>query len=282
MRKFLNPKWVIRKVAARLSGSEARNLFYDLTQTQSDLEIKIIELERTKQELDYLSNSRHTRIYPYVAESLSLAASLIDTKIVYKNKLSNGVLTGKFTRYGSDKETRHNYAETYSEILEGIEAPIILEIGLGSLNGFPYGGLPPGGSIKAWREAFPKGVIVGADIDHEAVASISEIGFVLDQTSTQSLDEFKTFISKHAPFDLIVDDGFHDPHANFRSLWKLFPLIKASGSYVIEDVHNTLIDFWKVVASTLDANLEIRDLSSDRPNTDDNILLIFTKSEMES
>ena len=280
-RKFLNPKLVISRVVARLSGSEARNLFYELNYVKSELERRTIELERTKQDLDYFKNSRDTRIHPYVAESLSLAASLINTEIVYKNKVLTGSLIGKFTKHGSDKETRHNYAETYSEILEGIQAPSILEIGLGSLNGFPYGGLPPGGSIKAWRDAFPEGVIVGADIDREAVASISEIGFVLDQTSTQSLDEFKVSLSKYAPFDLIVDDGFHDPHANFRTLWKLFPLTKPSGSYVIEDVHNTLINFWKVVASTLDVNLEIRDLSSDRPATDDNILLIFTKKKRE-
>jgi hypothetical protein len=278
-KKFLNLRWVVGKVIYRISGKEARTLSHSLLQARIDLEQRAIELQSQQDELDYLRNSRSTRIHAYVAEALSLAAALAEPKTVTKKRFSTGVLNGKFTKHGSDKETRHNYAETYSEILDGIDSPHILEIGLGSLNGFPYGGLAPGGSIKAWREAYPEAVIVGADIDPDAVASISEIGFVLDQTSDQSLDDFIIMVSKFAPFDLIVDDGFHDPHANFRTLLKIFPLTAAKGSYVIEDVHNSLINFWKVIAKTIDAHLEVRDLSTDRPDTDDNFLLIFTKRE---
>jgi hypothetical protein len=265
-----------------VSGREARGLFYALNQLQSELEINQAQLQVKRQELNeslgqinYLSDSRETRIHPYVAEALSLAAPLTNSRLITNNMIVAGKLTGKFTKFGSDKEIRHNYAEAYIEILSDIAEPHILEIGLGSLNGYPYGGLPPGGSIKAWREAYPDSLIVGADIDPESVAAISEIGFVVDQTSDVSLNEFLHSIEQYAPFDIVVDDGFHDPHANFRTLLKVFPLVKASGAYVIEDIHQSLIDFWRVIASTLDADLEVRDLREDRPDVEDNVLLIF-------
>jgi len=238
-------------------------------------EEKLIEV---KPSYNFDSNARESRLHPYVAEALGLAAVAIGTKITYQSYIKSGPLIGLFTKHRSDKETRHNYAETYMEILDEKDKPHILEIGLGSSNGFPYGGgSPAGASIKAWREGYPDSIIVGADIDPVSVASISEIGFVLDQTSDESLDEFTKKVSQYAPFDLIVDDGFHDPHANLRTFLKIFPLISEHGSYVIEDIHKSLLNFWSVVGATLGADLEIRDLSNDRPETDDNILLIFTK-----
>ena len=222
--------------------------------------------------------SRDTRIHRFVAEALSLAAPLTPSRVTKENLKITGSLLGKFTEFGSDKEVRHNYAEAYIEILTGVESPHILEIGLGSLNGFPYGGLPPGGSIKAWRDAYPTSVIVGADIDPESVSAISEVGFIVDQTSDDSIDAFTESIRQYSPFDIVVDDGFHDPHANFRTLLKVFPLVAKSGAYVIEDVHETLIDFWRVIAATLNADLELRDLRNDRPTVEDNILLIFRKN----
>ena len=283
--QYLNMPWLLKRIFNRISGREARILFKDLEASRSEFQRNQSELRQALEALENLNNqymhqrdARGTRIHPYVAEALTLAAEKTKTDVIHKSTVKDGALTGKFTKHGSDKETRHNYAETYSELLGQNPAPHILEIGLGSLNGFPYGGLPPGGSIKAWREGYPGALIVGADIDPQAVEAIDEIGFVVDQTSDQSLETFCADIAQYAPFDLVVDDGFHDPHANFRTFLKMFPLIKDSGAYVIEDIHESLIDFWKMLASTCDAKLQIRDLRADRPETDDNILLIFTKN----
>ena len=259
------------------SSSLVTSLRSELENHQAQLQITRQDLTDSIGKISYLRNSRETRIHAFVAEALSLAAPLTMSQMVYENKIVSGSLTGKFTKFGSDKEIRHNYAQAYIEILSGVTAPHILEIGLGSLNGYPYGGIAPGGSIKAWREAYPDSLIVGADIDPESVAAISEIGFVIDQTSDESLNKFVHLVAQYAPFDIVVDDGFHDPHANFRTLFKVFPLVKESGAYVIEDIHQSLIDFWRVIASTLDADLEVRDLREDRPNVEDNILLIFRK-----
>ena len=289
---------LLKRIWERLNGDEARGLHRTLLVTKSALVSREDELAVTQDQLSQRSNelaltqslitqmevdlsiskhSRDTRLHPYVSEALEIASKNINVAFSEKSSYADNVLKGLFTKHGSDKESRHSYSLTYSELLKGQQNPHILEIGLGSLNGFPYGGLPPGGSIKAWREAYPTSLIVGADIDEEAVASISEIGFVVDQTSDQSLDKFVANINEYAPFDLVVDDGFHDPHANLRTLLKVFPLISDSGAYVIEDIHNSMVDLWQLLSLTIEAELEIRDLSSEREETDDNILLIFRK-----
>jgi hypothetical protein len=303
--KYLNLIWVVKRVWQRISYREARSLYQqvqlaqenvitrenelaaprnelaaprnELATTRNELAATRNELISRENELAHSRNSREARIHPYVSEALAIASKNTQIALTHEGEATINNLEGTFNKYGSDKESRHSYALTYSEILQGRKNPHILEIGLGSLNGFPYGGLPPGGSIKAWREAYPNSIIVGADIDEEAVNSISEIGIVVDQTSDESLDQFVTKIAKYAPFDLIVDDGFHDPHANLRTLMKVFPLTAESGVYVIEDIHNSMVDLWRLLSLTVDADLEIRDLSAERPGTDDNILLIFKK-----
>jgi len=297
-KRYINPGWVVKRVWLRVSGKEARSLYQEflemksvllsreseLTSTQEQLSQRESELTSTQEQLSqrevdlsHSRNSRETRIHPFVSEALKIASRNTSATLSEISTSATNVLEGMFSKYGSDKESRHSYSLTYSELLQGHQNPHILEIGLGSLNGFPYGGLPPGGSIKAWREAYPTSLIVGADIDEEAVKSISEIGLVVDQTSDQSLDDFVENINQYGPFDLVVDDGFHDPHANLRTLIMVFPLISDSGAYVIEDIHNSMVDLWKLLSMTIEAELEIRDLSSERPETDDNILLIFRK-----
>jgi hypothetical protein len=221
-------------------------------------------------------NFRHNRIHPFVEEALSLVPTEVEvlTDLV---EVASHKLSGKFRKYASDKEDRHSYGWVYADLIGSKTSPKILEIGLGSLNGFPYGGLAPGGSIKAWRDAYPDATIVGADIDKEAVEAIDEIGIVVDQTSTDSLLSLKSRINKFEGFDLIVDDGFHDPHANIRTYLALHESLSNGGFFVIEDVHFTLLNFWRVVGSCLPGKLKIYDLRNQRPNCEDNILVVFCK-----
>ncbi len=186
-----------------------------------------------------------------------------------------GELSQLFTSFGSDKETRHNYGHVYEGLLASAgENPRIFEIGLGSLNAFAYAGLPPGGSIKAWRTRFPEGTVVGADIDPESVQVVDTPAFVMDQTSDTSLANARAKLSADEQFDLIVDDGFHDPHANVRTMKTLFDLLKPGGFYVVEDIHESLIDYWLAIAPHLPGDSYLLDLRNDRPDTDDNVLFI--------
>jgi len=158
--------------------------------------------------------------------------------------------------------------------------PKILEIGVGSVNDFPYAGLQPGGALKAFKEIYPTSSIVGIDIDPQAIQAIEEdgfVGFIVDQTSEKSLEIVAKKLSPNGPFDLIIDDGFHDPHANVKTLKVLFNLLSEDGTYVIEDVHETLIDFWKVISPSLPGKLKILDMRDIRPGEPDNILILVTK-----
>ena len=161
-------------------------------------------------------------------------------------------------------------------------SPRILEIGVGSVNDFPYAGLQPaGGALKAFRKEFQNALIIGIDIDPHSIETIKEqgfIGFVADQNSDESLINTKKILTEKGPFDLIIDDGFHDPHANIRTLKIIFDLLSENGTYVIEDVHETLIPFWNAIAIHLPGNVRILDLRKVRPETDDNILILITKN----
>jgi hypothetical protein len=261
--------------------SRIRSYETELQALRSHLHSDETELEALRSHIrsyETEQNTRKRRLHPYVQEAISILKLPALNSAPKIQPKENGNLTGLFTKYGSDKEDRHSYASTYSEILAEKSAPRILEIGLGSLNPFPYAGLAPGGSIRAWREGYPEAIIVGVDIDPDAVSAIDEVGFVADQTSDDSLDELIVKLEDFAPFDLIVDDGFHDPHANVRTLVKLFSLLSQTGSYVIEDVHESLVDLWELMAQNLPGRLEVRDLRDQRPESDDNILLIFTRS----
>jgi len=244
----------------------------ELTKTLMAQQTKCADLES---KLNLLKESRVHRLHPYIEEAIQISTQYLHVKTIFKSPTGPNIKSDIFSKFGSDKDSRHSYSATYQDLLMDLQKPVILEIGLGTTNDYPYGGLPPGGSTRAWRSSYPNAVIVGADIDPESVKAIEEIGFILDQTSDVSLKEFSQNIKEFAPFDLIVDDGFHDPHANLRTLNALSQFLSRNGSYVIEDVHESLIDFWKLISLTISADVEIRDLREERPETDDNILIIF-------
>lgn len=193
------------------------------------------------------------------------------------------LLSQKFDQHGSDKGARHSYARRYCQLLQDITSPRILEVGLGSINGHPYGGpdQTPGGSLAAWRATFPSATICGGDIDPESVASASEQSFEVDQTSRSSLEQFRKQVGIHGPFDLIIDDGFHDFHANVNTFLELFPLLADQGAYVIEDVHASLVHLWRLVCDSLPGFGDVLDLSAERPGVDDNVLVVFRKHLIE-
>jgi len=267
-------KKIPKKVWERLSGIEPRRLWAELSNTRTELSNTRTELSNTQK----LSNQRDRRMHPFITEALALIA---DSGIGESRFLTvPDSYESPFTLFGSDKDTRHSYGHIYLEILEKFESPRVLEIGVGSINDFPYAGLAAGGALKGFRSRFPKATIVGIDIDPHSIEEIKAdnfLGYVVDQTSDESLIEVKLNLEKHGPYDLIIDDGFHDPHANIRTLKSYYSLLSENGTYIIEDVHETLIDFWKVIGPQLPGFVDVTDLRSNRPDVDDNILIIVRK-----
>lgn len=228
-------------------------------------------------------NNRDKRLHPFIQEGIQI---VFDQNFDLKNNIikittnyQDGELGKLFDKHGSDKNTRHSYGMFYEKILSKLTKPQILEIGLGSVNAFPYAALNPGGSIAAWREFCPDAMIVGVDIDEVAVKSINELGFVMDQTSGESIQIVcHELINKKIKFNLIVDDGFHDLHANIRTYLEFYSLLLDDEIYVIEDVHKSLIPLWSVLAKSLPGNIQIFDFETQRPEVDDNVLVTFTKT----
>lgn len=120
-----------------------------------------------------------------------------------------------FDRHGSDKGC-HGYAAFYETLPEPVS---MLEIGVWK-----------GASLSAWREWWPKPIIIG--LDDEARGHVQVLGCAtLKGDSRTWRPNWPSGL-----FGLIIDDGSHKPRdqaATFRNLW---PLVAPGGVYAIEDV----------------------------------------------
>ena len=138
-----------------------------------------------------------------------------------------------FNKYGCDKAVKHNYHTVYEPEFDTIrnESINILEVGVFK-----------GDSVRAWLEFFPNATIYGIDVftrvkpedidvlQHERVKWLKA-----DSTNIAVRDQIK----KEWPrirFDIIIDDGLHTPDANAKTLHNLFPLMKKTGRFYVEDV----------------------------------------------
>jgi 8-demethyl-8-alpha-L-rhamnosyltetracenomycin-C 2'-O-methyltransferase len=147
-------------------------------------------------------------------------------------------------KYGTDK-TLSNYTPTYSKLFEPIQDKVtsILEIGLGTLNPeipssfagniqhFDF--YKPGGSLRVWRDYFPKAQVYGIDIAKDCMFSEERIKTFLFDSSEK---EYCDYYLDNLEFDIIIDDGNHDPKYQVKTLRNLFPKLKEGGIYIIEDI----------------------------------------------
>jgi hypothetical protein len=147
-----------------------------------------------------------------------------------------------FNTYGSDKD-RNGYTPMYHSILKHLRDREIalLEVGIGtlipgapsSMVGYSLPGYAPGGSLRAWRDYFPKGHIVGADIQPDTQFSEDRITTVLaDSSSKEQLDK----ALGDQTFDVIIDDGLHWDETQVQTLQNLWHRVRPGGFYITEDI----------------------------------------------
>ena len=161
----------------------------------------------------------------------------------------------KYRKGATDKYYTHNFTHYYDKALKHLykehrsaNNPMkILEIGV-----------KKGASLSILKEVFPQAEVYGIDINDVSqelfLKGRDDIKlFVGDQSDTEFL---KKEIIPHGPFDVIIDDGIHQPkpiHISLETLWgSLAPL----GVYVIED-------FWHSVHHSSDKPLmmdKLRDM----------------------
>jgi hypothetical protein len=130
-------------------------------------------------------------------------------------------------KYNSDKIT-HRYLEWYDPVLEHFVPNEIKLLELGILDG---------GSLLLWRDYFPRGRIVGIDLQVKVDFS-SEERIRVFQGSQQDTGFLSEVARETAPegFDIIIDDASHFGNLTKIAFWHLFDNhLKPSGLYVIED-----------------------------------------------
>jgi len=127
---------------------------------------------------------------------------------------------------GTDKYWHHNYTHLYDKHLNLNKKPNILEIGV-----------KRGASIKMWKDAYPKATITGVDIadvsNEPMVRKTNDFTLLL---GSQNDKEFLKEVAGHGKFDLIIDDGSHQPVDQIISFEALWGSLNKSGVYIIEDI----------------------------------------------
>jgi len=147
-------------------------------------------------------------------------------------------------KYGTDK-TLSKYTYTYDELFNNIKykTTSILEIGLGTLNpSIPssfsgntqhFSHYKPGGSLRVWRDFFPNAQVYGVDIAKDCMFTEERIKtFLFDSAEKEYCD----YYLDNLEFDVIIDDGNHDPKYQVKTLKNLFPKLRENGIYIIEDI----------------------------------------------
>ena len=129
--------------------------------------------------------------------------------------------------YETDK-IQHHYLEVYDPVLSALTDKDVklLEIGVHK-----------GGSLKLWRDYFPKGTIVGIDLKlPEGFIPGERIQlFKGSQADTQFLSRVAMTIAPDG-FDIIIDDASHVGELTKTTFWHLFDhYLKPGGLYAIED-----------------------------------------------
>jgi hypothetical protein len=104
--------------------------------------------------------------------------------------------------------------------------PTVLEIGVSH-----------GGSLDMWSDYFgPGSQIVGVDIE-ERCRELERPGIAIrvgDQGDPAFLDELT---AEFGTFDIVIDDGSHQPVHQITSLQHLWPSVTDGGVYLVEDLH---------------------------------------------
>lgn len=174
----------------------------------------------------WLYSLRERALAPALISSIGSSIPT-DRTISDSRQASIDMFENAWKAHGAVGKFESGYAPTYAHIydrLEGITVKNILEIGVLG-----------GGSHRAWRDIYPDANIWGFDIDPATLIREPRLEtFVGDQLKISDL----TFLRSQLPstFELIVDDGWHQPEAGMNSLRTFLPALADGGYYVVEDI----------------------------------------------
>lgn len=147
-----------------------------------------------------------------------------------------------FEKYGTDK-VRSGYHDTYEELFgpKRFDIRSVLEVGIGtlvpgaasSMVGYAADHYRPGGSLRAWRDWFPNAQVWG--IDPQPDTQFQDDRIVTRLADSTNVGQTDAALGD-ATFDIIIDDGDHQPASQRATFSNLFRRLRPGGFYVIEDV----------------------------------------------
>jgi hypothetical protein len=200
------------------------------------------------------------------------------------------------SKNGSDKSEKpshgnlpgHNYTKFYYELFSEIKNNELkfFELGMGTNNpnlesNMSIDGLP-GASLIGWSEFFKNSKIYGADIDTDILFNTDKIEtFFCDQTNPQIIKQLWNQKQLDFEFDIIIEDGLHEFHANKTFLENSFHKLKEGGFFIIEDISIDEIYNWYEYFDLFNKKFEFCDIKfiklSCKHNSHDNNLILIRK-----
>jgi len=144
-----------------------------------------------------------------------------------------------FSKYGSDKDTKHSYGPIYQELLGPRRERVrsLLEIGVYK-----------GASLRAWRDFFPNAIVMGLDIDADNLVDDERV--ISRHANAAAREQVEWAVGERA-FDVIVDDGSHALQDQLMAYFYLFEKLKPGGLYFIEDIQGDAELFRKLGSVTV-------------------------------
>lgn len=215
-----------------------------------------------------------------------------DVKNLSYTSKSN-ILSELCEKYGSDKGFinididkkpynwhPHTYTTYYHSIfnLSRENIKYVFECGLGTNNpsfksNMTENGIP-GASHRVWRDYFFNAQIYGGDIDKKVLFEEDRIKtFYVDQLDTNSIKTMWENIQVEN-FDIIIDDGLHEPEANYNFFINSFHKLKKNGVFIIEDVPNNLLLNLKNKLNKHDIEIVVGFTQTKKIYGDNNLIII--------
>ncbi len=156
---------------------------------------------------------------------------------------NNEIKTKKPIKQLSDKFYWHGYIDFYESFFAQNEFKNIAEFGVYK-----------GKSISWLLERFPSSQIYGADILPVQPDWPKDSRFKFTQLDQANVHEIREFLSQ-APFDVIIEDGSHQPQHQINCLIEGLRALRPGGIYILEDIDTSLpshhwwhkkIHWWKL------------------------------------
>src|SRR5579862_6823788 len=143
-----------------------------------------------------------------------------------------------FRHYGTDKV---EYAPAYEIFLRFKRGQVmrLLEVGIGtlipdahcSMVGWGAAHYRQGGSLRCWRDYFPRAMIFGIDTQPDTQFCENRIKtFLCDSTRGDDIQQLHQRINLK-DLDIIIDDGSHRAVDQLATLNNLFHFLCADGLY---------------------------------------------------